>query len=269
MSSYSLPPETKCYQYTGTTDYTNTLRDEQARFKDNATRTTSQYIVFDIDERTYAHDICESNTNRLSELVVSYSPFERLALVKITTAAQQQAHMGIASKMIQALTGMDKANHSLHMIGSAQIRTPSRSKRADQEFQPRKLPPGRERKWPTLVVEAGYSNSKPKLESDVAWWFEESGGEVKTALVIAIDRPRRMIIIEKWESTDQTKPPTVQQQVIILRNEVETANITNAPLVLSYKNLFLKLPGEYESNIDFTEKDLQNIAEKIWQVEEI
>lgn len=48
-------------------------------------------------------------------------------------------------------------------------------------YMPKHLPP--ESKWPTIVMETGYANSKRKLDLNARWWLNESEGEVKMVFV--------------------------------------------------------------------------------------
>ena len=44
--------------------------------------------------------------------------------------------------------------------------------------------PDQTREWPFLVIEAGLSDSMPRLQADAAWWLANSGGQVKLVLLI-------------------------------------------------------------------------------------
>jgi hypothetical protein len=50
--------------------------------------------------------------------------------------------------------------------------------------------------WPNLVIEAGVSESMPRLRQDKNWWFCHSYGAVKLVILIKVNKQRREIIIE-------------------------------------------------------------------------
>ncbi len=55
--------------------------------------------------------------------------------------------------------------------------------------------------WPTLVIEAGYSESLDQLHCDKNWWFRESQHQVKIVVLAKFDHP--ISLLEKWEEDRQ------------------------------------------------------------------
>ena len=53
--------------------------------------------------------------------------------------------------------------------------------------------------WPTLVIEAGDSESLTRLRQDMRWWFEASNHQVKIVLLAKFNHHQREIQLEKWE----------------------------------------------------------------------
>jgi hypothetical protein len=47
-----------------------------------------------------------------------------------------------------------------------------------------------------MVIEAGVSESMPRLRADAAWWFVNSNGAVKVVLPIKVDVQRKMITMK-------------------------------------------------------------------------
>ncbi|CDM27064.1 unnamed protein product [Penicillium roqueforti FM164] len=58
------------------------------------------------------------------------------------------------------------------------------SKEPDGSWIPEQLPPGRNDRWPTIVLEVGVSESKKKLRADAAWWLASSQGQVHVVIII-------------------------------------------------------------------------------------
>ncbi|KAI1143317.1 hypothetical protein F5Y05DRAFT_368244 [Hypoxylon sp. FL0543] len=134
--------------------------------------------------------------------------------------------------------------------------------------------------WPTLVIEAGISESLARLRSDMEWWFAASNHDVKIVLLAKLDSSQRMITLEKWveeplaagSGATTTRPsaalrPILQQTVTIHRNESTSPisyNVTRGALVLDFWLLFLRSPGSGEGDIIISVSDLQWYAECVW-----
>ncbi|KAI1773125.1 hypothetical protein F4818DRAFT_423331 [Hypoxylon cercidicola] len=137
--------------------------------------------------------------------------------------------------------------------------------------------------WPTLVIEAGASESLAQLRLDMQWWFAASNHEVKIVLLAKLDAGRRIITLEKWEEgpvaprPGATTPrqaaalrPILQQTSTIHRNEEATNSIsydvTRGALVLEFGLLFLRSPREEEGEGDIiiSASDLEWYAACVW-----
>lgn len=135
-------------------------------------------------------------------------------------------------------------------------------------------------KWPTLVIEAGVSESLAQLRLDMPWWFAASNHDVKIVLLAKLDSSQRMITLEKWvEEPVAARPgatttrrsdaprPILQQVITIHRNEATSPisyNVTRGALVLEFGLLFLRSPEEGEGDIIISVSDLQRYAECVW-----
>ncbi|KAK0731888.1 hypothetical protein B0H67DRAFT_89794 [Lasiosphaeris hirsuta] len=118
--------------------------------------------------------------------------------------------------------------------------------------------------WPTLVIEAGDSESLGELHNDMRWWFRTSNHQVKIALLAKFDHSDRAIVLEKWEeeprgsrpgaTTTRHAPalqPTCRQNITISRNTTAdpvSYNVTRGALVLGFRLLFLRDPGPGEGD---------------------
>ncbi|KAL7629199.1 hypothetical protein AAE478_000719 [Parahypoxylon ruwenzoriense] len=144
--------------------------------------------------------------------------------------------------------------------------------------------PERQYAWPTLVIEAGYSESLQYLRDDMKWWFSESNHDVKIVILAKFDYRQQEIILEKWEEEPWEEEPRgarpgattarsvglfapVQQQTItITKNPTNPVsyNVARGSLVLSFRLLFLRNPGPGEGDIVFSIPDLEWYAERVW-----
>ncbi len=134
--------------------------------------------------------------------------------------------------------------------------------------------------WPTLVIEAGDSESQRRLRHDVRWWFDASDHDVKLVLLAKLCRRSGRISLEVWEgrrtTTRQGATTTraassrvaLQQSIIITRNETTTpvSYVAGSPFVLDFGLLFLRAPGVGEQDVVISIADLQLFAELVWEV---
>ena len=142
-------------------------------------------------------------------------------------------------------------------IGATRFQRPRSSKESDSAYKPATVRPNR-LDWPTLVIEAGMSESLRRLRSDARWWLENSGGEVKIVVIMSIRRTSRLrtIVIEKWEhgplpgnrpntrsiTAAAANAPNQLQQIPTGTQEISIDSNTNtvngAPLVLEFRKFF-------------------------------
>jgi hypothetical protein len=138
-------------------------------------------------------------------------------------------------------------------------------------------------KWPTLVIEAGHSESLPQLRADMRWWFSTSNHDVKIVILAKFDHGQSSIILEKWEEEERAPrqgaattrwsaaiEPVLQQAITITYDNTgdpgNTASYTvnGGALLLEFRFLFLRDPGPGEGNIVFSIPELQSYAVKVW-----
>lgn len=125
------------------------------------------------------------------------------------------------------------------------------------------------RRWPTLVIEAGYSQSLANLQEDMRWWFRESNHQVKIVLLVKMyPGPLRQIAIEHWREEPVNFPgamtrtraqqlESVRDQAITIIKNSATVNdylpssysVTRGALELRFSDLFLRVPRPGEGNI--------------------
>ncbi|CRL28005.1 unnamed protein product [Penicillium camemberti] len=111
------------------------------------------------------------------------------------------------------------------------------------QFLPKRLPCSRTTKWPSLVVETGFSETPSKLTSDAEFWLSESNGDVQMSWELVDDRVKcqQVITINKGQNNSQ-------------------------PLVIRFDKLFLRPPTiPRETNISIDNTILNEIASEIWE----
>jgi len=141
---------------------------------------------------------------------------------------------------------------------------------------------GKKGGWPTLVINAGYTEPLRELHNDMRWWFSASDHQVKIVLLAKFYRTRSVIVLEKWEE-EEAQPrqgatttrrfaavrfqPILRQTTTIAQNTTTNPfsyNVTGGALILSFRLLFLRDPGPGEADVVFTIQDLEEYAESVW-----
>ncbi|VUC20737.1 unnamed protein product [Clonostachys rosea] len=141
--------------------------------------------------------------------------------------------------------------------------------------------------WPTVVIEAGWSQTRTALVAKAHWWFEASNRAVKMVLLITVSPLQ--IQVEKWntsslpQSTAPGRPKTRQSQreatdlrpkihppiLTINRTSANTTNdcrVIGSPLRLEFRHIFLRNPVPPEGDILLDESFFRMYAEQAWSL---
>ncbi|PGH23019.1 hypothetical protein AJ80_02934 [Polytolypa hystricis UAMH7299] len=168
----------------------------------------------------------------------------------------------------------------ISMRGRTITETPDREKSADYSWAPAYEPGSMRRVWPTVTLEVGYSEMRPKLEQDIAWWINRSGGQVRHGFIIDINRGSHNIYISSWElarpydtrsgrvstrANGSLPPPRRLQRVkLVPGRNGQPPVVEGGDLRLPFRNLALRDPGPNEGDFIFTRDILWDIAEPVW-----
>jgi hypothetical protein len=151
--------------------------------------------------------------------------------------------------------------------------------------------------WPTLVIEAGHSETLGELRNDMRWWFSASDHQVKIVLLAKFNN--NQIILEKWvevyqpprlgatttravaQAAAQGVPQLVQDcsQIITITQDPSISNtdpnwfhptsytVTRGALRLEFDRLFLRQPqlGQGEGDIVISIQQLQAYAVRVFE----
>lgn len=127
------------------------------------------------------------------------------------------------------------------------------------------------REWPFLVIEAGISESMPKLQTDAAWWLANPGGQVKLVLLIQVTKRSRVIEMEKCvpgqEMTAAGAQPVFQPRkvaAVTVNQSVDPPTVQGA-LLLEFWSVFGREPSRpLEQDILFTETDFLEWSRQVF-----
>ncbi|EFR03824.1 hypothetical protein MGYG_06823 [Nannizzia gypsea CBS 118893] len=149
----------------------------------------------------------------------------------------------------------------LRACGSAEVQGTTRKKAPDASYRPRTLPATRSAKWPSLVLEVGYSESATKLRSDASWWLTESQGEVRAVVTLKIFRKHR-VHLEVWQFRDgATRPRPVETQEATVTKSARGYSASGT-IVIRFQDLFLRpAAGNGERDIVLNHADLEELVE--------
>lgn len=252
------------YPYKGTKQFLETVKMELSRQEEEFE--ASEWVLFTkVNEQAFSRDFLNSDDNILQRCWNSYNSSQHLLLVKMTVS---RAHE-IAARVFERLffdclkpMGLDDC---LQTFGSATCKAENGSaKQPDCQFLPRRLPRDRTKKWPSVVVETGFSESPSKLTSDARFWLSESNGDVQMVITIKIGRSSPNIVLESWELVnDRVKR---QQVITIGKGDNNHVYLRGQPLMISFNKLFLRPPSlPKEINISLDDAILKKIASNVWE----
>jgi len=169
--------------------------------------------------------------------------------------------------------------NSWRNIGSAKRRAQQgqSSKEGDSTGGPKPQRAGKGA-WPTLVIEAGFSQTLGQLHLTMKRWFSMSNHEVKIVLLSKFDGTT--ILLERWEEEMAVRPgatttryslqhptPMLRQSITITQNATTNPisyNVTRGALILSFRLLFLRDPGPSEGDLVFGVQELEEYARDVW-----
>jgi hypothetical protein len=164
-------------------------------------------------------------------------------------------------------------------VGGTTYQGHSVKKEADTAYKPSTYRPNTA-DWPTLILEAGVSQSLRQLRNSAKWWLSNSRGQVKIVLIFSIHEGSRTIQIEKWEARPAAGRATRSNQLLaqvptqvptqVQQTTIDPNNVNGTPLILHFHLIFLRainqnaVPAEHD--FTFTAQDLRNWANGFWNV---
>lgn len=166
---------------------------QQGRFK-------TQYLIFNGGPRDNLDKIDHHRSTLGKHTQMRYHPEEDFLIIKlIPSRLHEMAHREFEFMIRVRMMGI--SSPQMHAIGSTRITgRDGSSAKPDSVYVP--FPQRSRSGSPTLVVEAGASESLTGLQSIAQWGILQSGGDVHIVLIISLNQPLSTILIEKWwEST--------------------------------------------------------------------
>ncbi|KAK0614557.1 hypothetical protein B0T14DRAFT_310276 [Immersiella caudata] len=204
-----------------------------------------------------------------------YDSNSRILIITIITSLHEELHKLLYNEFVGQIREMG-LKKGWRDIGSATLPGQGQSgKEGDSTGGPKPQRAGKGT-WPTLVIEAGFSQTLGQLHLTMKRWFSMSNHEVKIILLSKFDGTT--ILLEKWEEGMAVRPgatttslqhltPVLRQSITITQNATTNPisyNVTRGALVLSFRPLFLRDPGPNEGDLVFGVQELEEYAEDVW-----
>ena len=197
---------------------------------------------------------------------------ERVLVVKVVAGLIHESasrHLGDILKWKLVQMG---AQGEIYNVGVTTFNGGNSCKEADCAFKPW-MSRSRATDWPTLVIECGIWESLARLKVDSCWWLQNSAGQVKIVLLLAVSKADKKIRLEQWEMATVPNPQGTQSSpgpLIKIPKRIQRLDITGGAtpgpsLTLDFNKIFLRKPGHREENIVFTAQDLNKYATHIWR----
>jgi len=273
------------YRYVGLKDLRERVESLSIELENGG---SNQYLVFEQVTKAKLTSIDE-NRRSIGNIRLSFEFDTGLLVVKIMPGVKHQVlHLSLGAKITKALDCMGFTEEDWVPVGTATYRGRTVSKEGDSCYCPLGTRPNAD-DWPTLVIEAGVSESLTKLRADAKWWLTNSTGDVKIVIIVSVvardtrAKQIRTLKIEKWRlvtaptrrasrrhQNPTTPTPAKVQEIVIDRNQHTPPNpptyaITGAPLILEFQSLALQMPGQGQHDIAFTAADLERWANIYWR----
>ena len=235
-----------------------------------------QYLIFRGVTQT---DLAEIDDVLPKYARVTYYKDINLLVIKLMPAGKHEfSHAEFGLMIIQKMIMMGMPWHELCPVAATRFKGPSSSKEGDTSFKPASRV--RETDLPTIMIEAGLSESLARLKVDAKLWLSYSRpnrDKVEIVIIISVQPEDRVLHIERWENADRpgrpvtrsnpAQIPMMMQEITIRPNAagaITLNEVTGAPLVLNFNKIFLRNPTAPETDFTFTANELADFANYFW-----
>ncbi|KAJ5995732.1 hypothetical protein N7481_002709 [Penicillium waksmanii] len=287
------------------------LRSIGTSFTDEQRANGPWILVTSVDELAFKC-IQDSHHELLDSWTLLYNPVDYIISAKMESFSHGPLAMAITRWLDGKLTTMGlnheaiftgTANHALFIINHAgqkvlnDVGAPKIiRKRADQTVRPFTVQPPRSMKWPSLVLEVSYTESRSQIGEDLRLWLQNSKNEVRFAMGAFINQLSQTISIEEWrvrtrartgrqrgQRRVRTRARTQRQRgrqvphysaECIQSMTIEKPRSNGDPTItgsftIPFNQLLLREPTAHEADFDMSQEDIQQIAVQVWRSQSI
>ncbi|KAJ5086985.1 hypothetical protein NUU61_008292 [Penicillium alfredii] len=227
----------------------------------------SQYLLVVHIPKPLFSDI-ESQPNIFKGVRATLFPNRHQVLYKIMPDEQHDQiiaffHDGLGKKLGDM--GLSSFGGDFLFRNSTRTRGLSNSKEPDLWFGPYNVNVngGGRGRYPSLVLEVGFSESSSQLRNDAHWWFTNSSEQTRLVVLIHANRGSSSgdnsspwaVDIEVWTevpnpSSHQTRDRPTNSLKCTQSARVKDGSVTGAPLILDFETLMRRPPvNPLEGNV--------------------
>lgn len=199
-----------------------------------------------------------------------------LLFLRMVTLVHEQAHLSLFLRCFWSKVFRMGLEDACVAVGATRYHNNDARKEGDSGIKP-DPPRCHANHFPSLVIEAGNSESLPRLYKDKDWWFENSGGhqgDVVVVLLVKLYRRTKRIVVEHWYRHDQEPSQTMvisphpdKPYSLDLQNW-QSHWVVNGQIVVRFEDVFLRRPeAGVEEDFVLTEQDVKKWAIQCWRGE--
>ncbi|KAL3471245.1 hypothetical protein BJX99DRAFT_237884 [Aspergillus californicus] len=263
-----LAPAIERYPYQGRSQYIEFFESKSNHWFESSAGVPDLFMVTNITSDLFERIFLPATEADDSPVArwISYDPALELLLIRMGKSAAHEFAAGAFDMILfEAMEPTGLRRRQFKSFDSTQCRVEEGAKEADKAWIPVQIPAGRNRHWPSAVLEVAFSETQSKLQSDIRYWQRASAGEVRIVFALRISRARqREIKLEQWVFENGRYHR--QGLVTITRLRDGTTRVHGAPIIVGFEKLALRAPAtptEHRS-IEINEEQFETLAEQIW-----
>lgn len=212
--------------------------------------------------------VCSEDNSRSPFLIVSKVP--RTILEAIVSQIHEIVAKGLGAAIDTEISNMS-LRLELTATGSTRVTSHDGKfvKQPDASWTLERQP-----RWPTLIVEAGLSETKHKLAIDAQGWLEADGSETNIVVTGKIDRATPQVEFQPWEDTRRQlyrpitrsyRPVASGTQCVNVTRTLGVTKVTGDLTVSFEKMLDRPKRNANEHDVVIDKAMLQAMAETVWK----
>ncbi|KAK0708231.1 hypothetical protein B0H67DRAFT_672053 [Lasiosphaeris hirsuta] len=190
-----------------------------------------------------------------------YDSNSRILIITIPTSLHEQLHKGLYNEYIRQVHKRSWKNIASETFLTQQGHSGRSSKEGDSAGGPK---PERATKgaWPTLVIEAGVSQTLRQLLITMQRWFSMSNHEVKIVILTKFDSTK--ILLEEWEEKWQFALELPQRDALFNIHSLcldKALPLPKTPLPTRYRIMSLEV--HWYSHSGFSSLEIRALGREI------